>query len=990
MNTETLLSQAVKGALAFGAAGGMVGAGTALAQQAPAPATTTQLSRIVVTGSHIPQTAIATAQPVVTINRQEIENSGFTTVGQLLQSMTSVGASLNVNFNNGGNGASLVNLHNLGAQRVLVLVNGQRWISSLGGFVDLSTIPAAAIQRIEVLLDGASAIYGSEAMSGVINIITVQNFNGARASAYMGLYDASSDGGGWDGKLQRYHFLVGTSDDRSSVLLGAGYYNQDEVWAGDRNMSKEPYWFSGNAAGSSNTPTGRYLFLPTTTPTSGGNPFPGCSAGVTCDLAGPFGNGGAAVHKFGNADRFNYAPQNYLRTPSERWYIYSQGHYDLTNDISFHFTTTYQRRDSNQVLAPNPWALGWAGYQQNGLPIGVSAANPYNPFGFDLIPWLGYSSSIPTASAWCSKYGGAPGGGCTANLGLLILLGWRPLNAPLRDFHQIRQTFYFNGGFSGYWRMFGNQWTWNADYIYSSQSTDIITTGLASTSALQKHLGPNCLGTPTNPQDCIALDMFHGAKNQTSEQIQPLLFEAHAVNQVYMRNYNANFGGGFFNSWYAGPWGFAAGYEYMALNGSFSPDAIVSAGNTVGNAAKPTNGRENTNAQYAELSIPLASNVPLAQSLVLDVANRWSQFHWNGTGAVLVNGQSVAAPVEGRATASTGRVTLKWKPIDELLIRASWSENFRIPSISELFGGIGDSYPAVVDPCATTPSSPTMAPYCQNPHTQINSQIVTSVGGNPNLQPESAITRSVGFVYSPSWAPGLDISADYYKIEVLHLIGANGPGYYLFQCYTKNDASACQHVITNPGHTIIKRIIDLNVNSGSFKVEGIDASVHYRFPTTSIGQFSAQLSANFVRSVVGCGATGFCGQGAGDVGTPKHKINLGVNWSYGSWAAAWNTYLIGQVWESCAAGALATAGDCSNPDKYVAGVQVGQNHIGTTIYHDVNVSYTLSSWDTTFTLGALNLFDKKPPAVRSAFANTMLPMYRIPGRFWYGRISVRF
>ncbi|HEX5314820.1 MAG TPA: Plug domain-containing protein, partial [Gammaproteobacteria bacterium] len=152
MSTDTLLRQAVKGALALGSAGTMVGAGAALAQTAaPAAATATPLSNIVVTGSHIPRTSIATAQPIVTINQQQIAATGFTTTDQLLQNIVSTGASLNVQFNNGGNGSATINLHDLGAQRVLVLVNGQRWISSLGGTVDLTTIPLAAVDHVDVL-----------------------------------------------------------------------------------------------------------------------------------------------------------------------------------------------------------------------------------------------------------------------------------------------------------------------------------------------------------------------------------------------------------------------------------------------------------------------------------------------------------------------------------------------------------------------------------------------------------------------------------------------------------------------------------------------------------------------------------------------------------------------------------------------------------------------------------------------------------------------
>lgn len=1003
MSTETLIRQAVKGALALGTAGSMAGAGAAMAQ-APAPAAgtsggATQLSKIIVTGSHIPRTSIATAEPVITINRSQIDNTGFTTVGQLMQNLTSSGSALNVQFNNGGNGSVAVNLHDLGSNRVLVLVNGQRWIPTISGYVDLSTIPLAVVQRVEVLQDGASAVYGSEAIAGVVNIITVKNYSGAEAHAYMGMYDGHGDGGGWDGKTQQYSFTVGTTSDRSSVLLSAGYYNQNPVWAGQRTISKEPYIQGGQNVGSANIPGG---FVDIYSGNGAIPSFPGCGTGSYygypgCQIAGPMTGPNANPHPYTSADNYNYAPLNYLRTPSERWYAFTQGHYDITDNVTFHATMTYQRRNSHQILAPNPWALGVYGYTANGLPIGISATNPYNPFGQDLVP--GYPGSS-VANAWCNKFGtGTTAGTCTTNWQTLAYFGFRPLTSGVRDFNQNQATFYFNGGFDGYWTMFDNQWSWNTNYIYGNTLDTTITSGLADTSRMQAALGPlaSCNALP----GCVPLDMFGGPSQQTPNQLGYVKFTAHDITNVTVRDYTANIGGNFWNSWYAGPWGVAAGYEYQETDAFFSPDPLISEGNTVGNVVQPTSGRQSTSAQYAELNIPLASNMPFAKELGVDLANRWSQFHWNGTGNVLQGGQINTAPAEGRSHASTGRVALKWRPFNQLLIRASWSQGFRIPSISELFGGASDSYPSVVDPCATTGTLP---PGCNGVvHTQPNGQIRSTIGGSAQLNPETAITRSAGFVYSPSWAPGLDFSADYFKIELENQIARLGAQFYLDQCYINSDPTACSHVITSGNGKQVTNIIDLQNNGGSRHVNGWDINFKYRFPTTAIGDFALNGSLTFTKTDVTCGntCTDFSGTASGQAlfGQPKHRYNFGLDWNYGAWSATWNVYVIGPMWESCAANAgyiiaalNATAGQwCSDPQKYVAGQQVGQNHLGTTVYHDVQASYRVSSWNTTFTLGVNNLFDKLPPISRSAFANSYLPVYyRTPGRFFYGRVSVNF
>ncbi len=1002
MSTETLLRQAVKGALALGSAGTMIGAGAALAQTA-APAAGTKLSNIVVTGSHIPQTSIATAQPVITINRQEIDNSGYTSVGQLLQSLSAAGPALNTQFNNGGNGSVFFDLHNLGSQRVLVLVNGQRWLPTLGGSVDVSTIPTAIVDRIEVLMDGASAVYGSEAMAGVINIITIQNYNGAQAGVYTGIYDGKGDGGGWDGKVQEYYFTVGTSGDRSAVMLSASYRNANPVWAGQRTISKEPYAGTGNEFGSSGSPNGRFVFYDPNY-ASYGNPA-ACSKSAAlgypgCDFTGPIN----PTNPFQSApftQGFNYAPQNYLLTPQELYSIYSQGHYDLTDNITFNFTTTYQRRNSSQVLAPNPWFFGLAGTEfVNGPVIGVAANNPYYPYGKDLVPGF---PSYGSGAYFCQNYGSPT---CSTNYETLFFFGRRPNEVGNRVFTQNVSTFYFNGGFTGYWEMFGNEWNWNANYIYGNTLETDLTTGLASTTQIANALGTQC---PTSP-GCVPLNIFGGAGTITKPMANYVLFDAHDITSQTLRDYNANIGGSFFNGWYAGPWGAAAGYEYDEFDGFFQPDALIAAGNTVGNAVKPTNGREKTDAEYAELNIPLASNMPFARELGIDIANRWSQATWNGIGSVFQNGAIVNEPASGSASDSTGRVTFKWKPIDQLLFRGTWAAGFRIPAISDLFSGAADNYPSLVDPCAPGPFGgwngipADLPPGCNGMrHSQPNGQIHTTVGGNPALQPEKSISQSLGFVWSPDFVQGLDFSADYYKIVVVNQITRLGGQFYLNQCYYNSDQAACNK-ITVAGGTV-RNVTDTEINAGSFHTNGWDVGLRYQLPTTPVGDFTVNLNMNFVKFLTLCSNSGECrnvaGTGSSFSGTAKHKYNLGVNWDYGPWAATWNVYLIGDLYEPCKnsvrwdAGNPTHAGNpwCSNVGPG-AGYPTGEptNHLGTTVYNDVQGSYTVSSWNTTFTLGIQNLFDKSPPIAATAFGNSFFPSggYRIPGRFFYGRVTVNF
>ena len=254
----TKLRDAIKFALAVGATA-VVGTGAAFAQDAPAPEQApeaTTLDRIQVTGSRISRVEIETSQPIFSLDREDIQAQGLTSVGDVIQNLTANGSTLNSTFNNGGNGETRVSLRNLGSNRTLVLVNGRRWVggTGLGGAVDLNTIPTAAVERIEVLKAGASSIYGSDAIAGVVNVILRTDFQGAEANAFYGQFDKG------DGARQGYDLTIGTTDERFSAMFGAGYVKEEPVMAGDREISATPYVRTGNLLGSTSTPNGRYGF----------------------------------------------------------------------------------------------------------------------------------------------------------------------------------------------------------------------------------------------------------------------------------------------------------------------------------------------------------------------------------------------------------------------------------------------------------------------------------------------------------------------------------------------------------------------------------------------------------------------------------------------------------------------------------------------------------------------------------------------------------
>ncbi|MFN9730569.1 MAG: TonB-dependent receptor plug domain-containing protein, partial [Pseudomonadota bacterium] len=203
------LSKSVRLALTLGAVATAAPAAVAFAQDQDAE----QLETITVVGSRIKRTDIETSQPVFVLERQDLQRTGLTSIGDILQDLSTSGATLNTTFNNGGNGETRIDLRNLGANRTLVLVNGRRWVTGLGGQVDLNTIPVSVVERVEILKDGASAIYGTDAIAGVVNITTRDNYDGAEATVYLG---ENEEGAGTE---ELYDFTIGSSTDRASAVL---------------------------------------------------------------------------------------------------------------------------------------------------------------------------------------------------------------------------------------------------------------------------------------------------------------------------------------------------------------------------------------------------------------------------------------------------------------------------------------------------------------------------------------------------------------------------------------------------------------------------------------------------------------------------------------------------------------------------------------------------------------------------------------------------
>ena len=926
--------------------------GAAFAQEA-----TTTLDKVEVTGSRIKRTDVETSQPVFSLTREDIQAQGLTSIGDVIQNLTSNGTALNTTYNNGGNGETRVSLRNLGSNRTLVLVNGRRWVAGtgLGGATDLNTIPTAAVERIEVLKDGASAIYGSDAIAGVVNVILRTDFDGAEANAYYGQFSQG------DGAKESYDITIGSSGERFSAMFGAGYVKEDPVMAGDREISAVPVFGTGVSLGSTTTPNGRFALC-------SGTFSPGaCSVGETRPngTAGQFtyepGSTPANWRNFSVAnDIYNFAPDNYLVTPQERKSIFGQASFDITDNVRFTTTATYNNRRSEQLLAAMPIVLGTgpgAGVQAR--TISISPNSIYNPFG----------QTVSRIQRRAVETGG-------------------------RSFNQNVDTFGFVGALEGNFEFADRYFSWDVGYSYGRNDQNDTTNGLFNILALRNALGPSFrdaagvarCGTVGNViEGCVPLNLLGGVGSITPDMLAYSTFVAHDEYQYTMKQWFANLSGEIVEL-PGGMLAFAAGLEHRSESGYDSPDALINSGNTTGNARTATAGSYKLDEAYLELSAPLLRDVFLARELELSLATRYSDYDTFGD-------------------TLNSKFGFKWKPIEDLLVRGSWAEGFRAPSISELYSGVADSFASISDPCSTTfggrynvltaeqRARCTAQGVPAGGYDQGNSQIRISVGGNPNLLPETSTSKTLGLVWSPSFISGFDVSLDWWNITIENGIITRSGQFILDSCIEEGNPLACS-LYTRSSTGAIDNLLSSGLNSAEIEAEGYDLTLNYRLPDTRFGSFSFSWDNTYYSSYEedrnGDNLVGEYFDGSNNW---RIRSNLLARWEQGDWGATYAARYYSRQEETCpfyyndyGFGEL-----CS--DAIVDGdglVQEGsQNKIGAATYHDISV-YWKAPWNAKITLGVNNAFDKTPPTSYVTYANTFDPSYDINGRFIYMQYNQKF
>jgi iron complex outermembrane receptor protein len=914
---------------------------------------------IVVTGSRIRRDPLSQDAPIVFVDQADIAKTGLNSTIDVLQRLPSSGGGTNSKFNNSGNlgnppdgggvgaGSAEIDLRYLGSKRTLVLVDGLRYVngasaSGVPGATDLNSIPEAMIERIEVLQDGASSIYGSDAIAGVVNIITKARQEGLVASAQLGGYD---DG---DGFTQNYQLSWGNGGDGpTQFVVGGNFVKQDGVRSRDRAISAfpGPYATSCLEAGCSGTPLlGRFRFFGNASNTVDDPATPLVNEDITDEtLIAALPPGVAPVYpndfrNFGAADAFNFAPFNFIQTPLKRLGLFANFRQELGENLNFSAKAVWNKRMSRNQAAPIPILIGQGAGNLNLLDtLDIDASNPFNPFDF------------------------------TLNESNYVVVRRRMAEFGPRRFDQEVKTAYGVATLDGSFVTGGRKWYWDVNGSYGRNKADQVMRGNLNSDNLRIALGP--VATCAATSGCVPFNIFGGAGTITQDMIDFVGFVQRDSSKQTSLDFTANITGSLF-ALPGGPFGVAAGVEYRKQKGRFDPDPIVAAGFSSDIPAQPTKGSFNVKEAYAEISAPLLADRPFADLLEVTGAVRYSDYSTSGS-------------------TTTFKAGANWKPIRDLRLRVNWAEGFRAPAIGELFGTFSRFDSAFDDPCSgnselgrNITNDATVLANCTTQGgvgatTLPDDQLSVITGGNENLKPETSKSWVVGGVYSPSFIRRLSLEVNWYKITIDDAIQAFPAQLTVTNCVYNNDPTACDRITRAISGDIVGINSQLD-NIAGIRTKGIDANLAYRTEETGFGRFGFTWNNAFLRNfdvlVPTAEGVQVISREGTEVGSPSQ--------AYPKWKS---TGIID--WDLRSFGASVTG-------RYIRSVREtnADNKIKSMFYTDAQLRWMLpaSANNFGFALGVNNLFNVKAPGCFGCDVNGFDPTtYDIPGRYFYARASIK-
>ncbi|UTW58787.1 TonB-dependent receptor [Kordiimonas sp. SCSIO 12603] len=934
------------------------------------------LEEVVVTGTRIKRSGATAPSPVTVIGAESIALQGEVNIANFLNQLPALGSTRSAAASTGfigTTGTSFLDLRRLGTARTLVLQNGRRHVGTQAGSaaVDINSIPQELVERVEVLTGGASAVYGADAVTGVVNFITKKDFEGVSIYGQAGQADEG------DAFSYTTRIVAGDNfgDGRGNAVLSVEWSETDGFLATDRSESRRNLSFRPNPA-NGDTPTNTNDGIPdeilfegvslnfingpgifrnrttgedfTITPT-GFRPF---------DIGESIG-GGRSINGTGEGVPLDVIGGS-LQGDSQRAIVTASINYSFREELNLFIESKYVNSQA--------FSEGTGSFDTFGRGLNISADNGFlndeqRQFFVDQgIDSLGVS---------------------------------RIDNLFPRTSDTERTLFRGVIGFEG---QFENGISYDTSFVYgrsnvtvaqgNNRINDRFTAGVDS--VIDPATGNVVCRSDIDPEAAAALPDFAvngcvpinilGEGNISQEAADYFLFTDTLVENLEQKVVALNVAGDstvFGFELPAGPISWAIGGEYREEDADSTPTGIDRLGVTFLNVIPVTRGGFDVKEAYAEVSVPLLSGVTFAQDLSIDAALRLSDYSTVGN-------------------TTTYNVGLNWQPIDDLRFRGTYSRSVRAPNISELFGPQSQTFFGFDDPCdvdfvdqgnenraancRALGIDPTTFQEDETRGTQPGLQ-----GGNPNLGEESADTYTIGGVFTPSFVPGLTLTVDYWNIDITDAIDTASFQNILDNCVdAPNINNAFCAAITRDASGQVVEAVRINNNIAGLKASGIDFEVNYQFPVESLGlgdygdiqirtlgtylinrdDFPFQTAPDEID------------EEAGELGDPEWSVNTSVNWNIGRFNLNYEIRFIDSQ-------LLVEQDDLeADPDLQFP------FSTGSAWYHDVRVGYKLT--DNVDLFGGVNNLTQKVPPVGLSGAGTGSAIFDNIGRFYYFGVRATF
>ncbi len=956
MKSSNAIRIAVRKALYAGAAVtaavGMTPAAMAQSEGADA------VEEIIVTGSRIKKKDFTSNAPVATVDSEQITLTNTINTESLLNTLPQAVPGLDRTSNNPGNGTATVDLRGLGSNRTLVLINGRRVVpTTSGGSVDINAIPNALIENIEVLTGGASAVYGSDAVAGVVNFILKDDFEGV---AVQGGYEITQDG---DAGIYSADITLGANlaDDRGNVVFNLSYTDRDELFQGDRDFSTFAQFDDTDANGNPILINGGSSGVPGTSIFAGGlGTFSPDSFGVVFNQDGsvrPFETGPAPN------DFYNYAPENYIQLPQTRYQAAAMGHFDISERATIFGSAMFTSSKVPQQLAPTP-IFQTTTFSVDGSPFLTAQAQQV------LSDALG--DGVDT-----------DGDGIDDTATAFVRRRMEEVGNRVSD--DAFTSFQVQLGMSG--EITEN---WEYDGYVQFGNVNIASTQLGNINRdrfdqalLLDATGTACQDTGSNggTVGCSPLNIF--GEGNISPQAAAFVQTAVASTADFDQLVIAGNVAGTLGETLAlpgGEIGVAIGVEQIENDFAFRPSQDLAAGTIAGfNGAPAVGGGFDSSSVYVEAYLPFLQGAEWADDLSMELAYRSSDF-------------STAGNVDAY------KISGSWAPTEQVRFRAGFNTANRAPSIGELFLPAAEGFPSAQDPCSGNGANqtPEVAAICQSTGVPANvvfspainlpaSQVRQVSGGNPDLKEEESDTFTAGIVFT-ELLEGLTFSVDYFDIEVTDFISNFGGGAanVLNNCYDPTSASggagsAFCNVIDRRADGTIRAVFITTQNVAVQTLTGVDLLASY-----DTEFYGGDLAIRFVGTFTDENDfTAFAGDDpiecAGRFGNlcgepiPEYKHRMSFNWTKDDLTAQFVWRFVGETED--------------DDDGFLYAVET----LDAESYIDASVNYALTE-NYSVTFGIDNLFDTDPPIIgdNQEQANTFPATYDVFGRTFFLRAKAQF